>query len=105
MRAHLREVRVDQVIDEVTARFRERNVPHLWFLIADSRPANRGQLLSAHGWQRLCEGVGMAIDLSAIASPFPPPPDLTIERVVDKEGVALWGCSGYLVHLFVKLDF
>jgi GNAT superfamily N-acetyltransferase len=33
----------------------------------------------------------MAIDLSAIASPFPPPPDLTIERVVDEEGVRLWG--------------
>ena len=33
----------------------------------------------------------MAIDLSAMASPFPPLSDLTIERVVDEEGVALWG--------------
>lgn len=73
VRAHLSEARVDQVIDEVTVRFRERNVHHLWFLTEDSRPANLGQLLQAHGWERLREGVGMAIDLSAIASPFPLP--------------------------------
>jgi GNAT superfamily N-acetyltransferase len=99
VRAHLSEARVNQVIDEVTMRFRERNVHHLWFLNEDSHPANLGQLLSAHGWQRLREGVGMAIDLSAIASPFPPPPDLSIERVVDEEGVVLWGTfHRYLEH-------
>src|SRR5258708_2763334 len=91
VRAQLSEARVDQVIDEVASRFRERNVPHLWFLNVDSRPPNLEQLLLAHGWVRLCEGVGMAIDLSAIVSPFPPPPDLTVERVVDEEGVTLWG--------------
>ena len=91
VRAQLSEAHVDQVIDDVTARFRERNVPHQWFLDEDSRPANLEQLLVAHGWERLREGVGMAIDLAAIASPFPPPPDLTIERVMDEEGVALWG--------------
>ena len=32
VRAQLSEAQVDQVIDEVTSRFRERNVPHLWFL-------------------------------------------------------------------------
>ncbi len=57
----------------------------------DSGPPNLAQLLVAHGWARLREGVGMAVDLSAIASPFPPPPGLTIERVVDEEGVTLWG--------------
>ena len=91
VRAQLSEAHVDQVIDEVTSRLRERNLPHLWFLNVDSRPPNLEQLLVAHGWARLREGVGMAVDLSAIASPFPPPPDLTIERVVDEEGVALWG--------------
>jgi GNAT superfamily N-acetyltransferase len=91
VRAQLSEAHVDQVIDEVASRFRERNVPHLWFLNVDSRPPNLEQLLLAHGWARLREGVGMAIDLSAIASPFPPPPDLTVERVVDEEGVTLWG--------------
>ena len=78
------------MIDEVASRFRERNVPHLWFLNVDSRPPNLEQILLAHGWVRLREGVGMAIDLSATASPFPPPPDLTIERVVEEEGVAQW---------------
>ncbi len=91
VRAQLSEAHVDQVIDEVTSRLRERNIPHQWFLNVDSRPPNLEQLLVAHGWARLREGVGMAVDLSAIAYPFPPPPDLTIERVVDEEGVALWG--------------
>jgi GNAT superfamily N-acetyltransferase len=98
VRAQLSEAHVDQVIDEVTARFRERNVPHQWFLNEDSRPADLEQRLFAHGWQRLRQGVGMAIDLAAIASPFPPP-ELTLERVVDEEGVALWGTfHRYLEH-------
>ena len=91
VRAQLSEAHVDQVIDEVTSRLRERNIPHLWFLNVDSGPPNLEELLVAHGWARLREGVGMAVDLSAIASPFPPPPGLTIERVVDEEGVKLWG--------------
>ena len=33
----------------------------------------------------------MAIDLSTLAEPFPPPPGLTVERVVDEAGLALWG--------------
>jgi GNAT superfamily N-acetyltransferase len=91
VRAQIAEAHADQVIDEVTSRFRERDVPHLWFLNVDSRPHNLEQLLLTHGWVGLRQGVGMAIDLSAIAEPFPPPPDLTIERVVDEEGVRLWG--------------
>ncbi len=91
VRAQLSEVHADQVIDEVTSRFRERDIPHLWFLNVDSRPANLEQLLLAHGWVRLRQGVGMAIDLSAILSPLPPPPGLSIERVVDEEGVTLCG--------------
>jgi GNAT superfamily N-acetyltransferase len=91
VRAQLSKAHVDQVIDEVASRFRERDVPHLWFLSGDSRPDNLEQLLLAHGWVRLREGVGMAIGLSAIAEPFPPPSDLTIERVVDEGGVTLWG--------------
>ncbi len=91
VRAQISEAHVDQVIDEVASRFRERDVPHLWFLNVDSRPNSLEQLLLAHGWVRLREGVGMAIGLSAIAEPFPPPQDLTIERVVDEEGVTLWG--------------
>ena len=99
VRAQLSEAHVDQVIDEVARHFRERNVPHLWFLNGDCRPPNLEQLLLTHGWARLREGVGMAIDLSAIAEPFPPPPDLTIERVVDEEGVRLWGTfHRYLEH-------
>jgi hypothetical protein len=35
------EAQADQVIDEVASRFRERNVPHLWFLNEDSRPPFR----------------------------------------------------------------
>jgi len=99
VRAQLSEAHVDRVINEVAKRFRERDVPHLWFLTVDSRPANLEQRLLTHGWVRLRQGVGMAADLSAIASPFPPPPDLTIKRVVDEEGVRLWGSfHRYLEH-------
>src|SRR5260370_150552 len=78
--AQLSEAHVDQGIDEEASRFRERNVPHLWFLNVDSRPPNLEQLLLAHGGAGLREGVGMAVDLSAIASPVPPPPDVAVER-------------------------
>ena len=33
----------------------------------------------------------MALDLLTLASPFPPTPDLTVEWVVDEQGVTLWG--------------
>ncbi len=91
VRAQLSEANVDRVIDEIAQRFRERSVPHLWFLNVDSRPTHLAQRLEAHGWERLAEGVGMAIDLSAEASPLRPLPDLTLERAKDEEGVALWG--------------
>jgi GNAT superfamily N-acetyltransferase len=100
VRAQLSEAHVDQMIDEMASRFRERNVPHLWFVNRDSRPANLEQLLLARGWERLREGVGMAIDLSTIASPFPPPPALTVERVVDEEGLTLWGAF----HRYLEND-
>src|SRR5260370_2988124 len=91
VQGQLSEAHVDQVIDEVASRFRERDVPHLWFLNEDSRPPNLEPLLLAHGWARLREGVGMALDLSAIASPFPPPPKLTVELVVDEWWASLLG--------------
>lgn len=99
VRAQLSEVQADLVIDEVARRFRERDLPHLWFLNVDSRPPNLEQRLLAHSWIPLRQGVGMAIDLLAIAEPFPPPPGLTIERAVDVEGVRLWGTfHRYLEH-------
>ena len=90
VRAQLSEANVDRMIDEVANRFRERNVPHLWFLNVDSRPANLSQRLEAHRWVRLAEGVGMAMELSALAEPFPLPADLTVERVVGEEELAQW---------------
>lgn len=91
VRAHLSEANADQMIDEVAQRFQERHAWHLWFLTEDSRPVDLAQRLEAHGWSRLREGVGMALDLSAIAEPFPPPAGLTVERVVDEVGLVLWG--------------
>lgn len=90
VRAQLSEANADGIIDEAANRFRERNVPHLWFLNVDSRPGDLAQRLEAHGWLRLAEGVGMAVDLSTLAGPFPPPAGLTVERVVDTKGLAQW---------------
>ena len=42
VRAQLSEAQVDQVIDEVTSRFRERNVPHQWFLNERQSPCQSG---------------------------------------------------------------
>lgn len=91
VRAQLSEANVDRVIDEVAQRFQKRHVWHLWFLAPDSRPADLAHRLEALGWSRLREGVEMPIDLSTLTEPFPPPPGLTVERVVDEAGLALWG--------------
>jgi predicted GNAT family acetyltransferase len=91
VRAQLSEANVDRMIDEVAQRIEEHGVPHLWFLTGDSRPADLAQRLEAHGWERLREGVGMAMDLAAIAELFPLPPGLTVERAVDEAGLELWG--------------
>ena len=81
----------DQVIDEVLARFRERKLPHQWFVDADSRPTDLGQRLEARGCTRTADWVGMAADLQALPETPPPPPGLVVERVVDEAGLALWG--------------
>ncbi len=91
VRAQLSEGNMDRVINEVAQRFQERHVWHLWFLAPDSRPADLAHRLEAHNWRRQREGVGMAIDLSTLAEPFPPPPGVTVERVVNEAGLALWG--------------
>ena len=46
----------DQVINELARRFQERDLPHLWFLTDESRPADLEQRLRAHGWMRLPDG-------------------------------------------------
>jgi len=56
-RVQLSEAHVDRVIAEVVSRFRERDVPHLWFHNVDSSPPNLEQRLMAHGWVRLLEGL------------------------------------------------
>jgi GNAT superfamily N-acetyltransferase len=92
VRAQLSEANADRIIDEVGQRFRERGAWHLWPLDPKARrPADLAQRLVDHGWRPLAEGVMMAIDLSAIAGPFPSPPGLTIKRVVDEAGIAVWG--------------
>src|SRR2546430_3278258 len=74
VRAQLSEANADRIIDEVAQRFRERGAWHLWPLDPQtSRPADLAQRLEAHGWRPLAECVMMAIDLSAIAGPFPAP--------------------------------
>jgi hypothetical protein len=92
--ARLPEDRADTTIAEVLARFRARNVPFLWYVTADSRPADLGQRLLAHGCIKLSSGVGMAADLHTTNETQRDVPGLVIRRVTDEADLARW-CSVY----------
>jgi predicted GNAT family acetyltransferase len=89
--ARLPDDSADRIIADTLNRFRSQNVPMLWYVTPDSRPADLGERLLAHGCFALSPGTGMAADLQAINEEARDVPGLVIERVTDAAMLAQWG--------------
>lgn len=89
---------VDALIDQRIAACRRRNVPMLWWTGPSTVPHDLGQRLLNRGFL-LEPAIGMAIALDAMT---PVESALTIEPVLDREGLAAW--SRVLCDAFAAPD-
>jgi GNAT superfamily N-acetyltransferase len=92
MGCRMSEAEADEIITEVLKCF--RGVPFIWYVTEDSRPADLGSRLVAHGCIQFSSGNGMAADLFALNDTARAVPGLVIERVRDERQLAQW-CDIY----------
>jgi ribosomal protein S18 acetylase RimI-like enzyme len=90
VRAQLDKECIGTAIEAVIARGRSRNVPLMWWVGPETRPANISDDLNEHGFELVDESPGMAVDLLTIP-PIPTgPSDLIINQVQDIESLKIW---------------
>jgi GNAT superfamily N-acetyltransferase len=81
----------DAIIEGTLAHFRSKNVSSVsWWVEPDTRPADLGRHLAAHGLTYVEGMPGMAVDLSALNEDLTTPCGLTIEHVGDREALRQW---------------
>ncbi len=89
-RARLKPEQIDSTIENLIARGRTRNVPLQWWTGLETKPANLGEKLLAHGFTTRGDSSGMAIDLLAMNEDVPIPADLKIIEVKDWKTLKTW---------------
>ena len=76
---------VDARIEELRQHFASHQLPLMWSVGPFSRPSDLGSHLESHGFRRVEESPGMALELEVINEDIPFPSELTIERVSNAE--------------------
>jgi len=89
-RVRLKPEDVDKTIENLIARGKARKVPLEWWIGQDTKPANLGERLLAHGFTHHGDGAGMAIDLLAMNEDVSVPSGMTITRVEDVDTLKKW---------------
>ncbi len=89
-RARLEPEHIDSTIEALIAKGRARKVPLQWWIGQDTKPANLGEYLIAHGFAHFGDAIGMAIDLLAVKEGGPMPSSLTITEVKDSATLKTW---------------
>ena len=84
------EADVDEVIETVLHRAKQRSVPMGWFLLPGSEPYDMGPKLVAHGLTYDGADPGMSVDLQALPDRVPSPPHLRIVEVLDRATLEQW---------------
>lgn len=90
IRARFPAERAEDAIAALKERFETRGVPFVWLISPDSRPADIEQRLLTHDMVLDDEGVGMAVDLTALPDEEPLLPGLRIVEVEDDERLEDW---------------
>jgi ribosomal protein S18 acetylase RimI-like enzyme len=89
-RAKLAPDDVDATVEAVKARCQARNVPMIWKVAPDTRPADLGAHLERHGFVHVGDSPGMAADLLTLNEDAQTPPNLIIEQVGDTASLRQW---------------
>jgi GNAT superfamily N-acetyltransferase len=87
---NLKPENADRKIEEFQDLGRKKKVPLQWQIGPDTRPANIGERLAAHGFTTRGDGAGMAIDLLATNESEPMPKGLEIIEVMDDKALKAW---------------
>lgn len=92
LRAELPRRSIGRAVERLLAPFRERRLPMCWWVFAppERRPALLDRVLRRHGLVLASDLPGMALDLERF-SPPPPAGGVSTHRVVDREGLQIWG--------------
>jgi GNAT superfamily N-acetyltransferase len=88
--ARLPENSVDERIKTVLDRYREGNVPMIWWTGPATQPPDLGNRLQAHGLMHSDDLPGMAVDLHHLSDHRPPPTTCTIQQVDNAEALQTW---------------
>jgi GNAT superfamily N-acetyltransferase len=89
-RAHLEIEEIDAAIEGLIAKGQAKRVPLQWWVGRDTKPANLGEHLIAHGFTHRGDAPGMAIDLLDIREIGLTPSALTITQVNDIGNLKIW---------------
>ncbi|NYT02581.1 MAG: GNAT family N-acetyltransferase [Methanosarcinales archaeon] len=84
---------------------RGRGVPLAWFTTPLSRPEDLGERLQSMGFFLGGVTAGMAMDLSLLRQPLPPPPGLVVEEVGDARAFREWSMVMLPVFQFPDYAF
>jgi ribosomal protein S18 acetylase RimI-like enzyme len=79
----------DAAIADAGVWFAERAMPWRWLLHDSSRPSDLADRLAAAGLELVSDNPAMGLALDGFVAE-PPPPGVTIERVVDEPGLRRW---------------
>jgi len=88
--ARLTPENVQMKIDETVEYFKSRKLPMQWSTGPSTRPIDLGEHLQAHGFIKVSDTPGMAVELESMNEDFPEPPGFTIKLVKDTETLKDW---------------
>ena len=81
-----------EIIEEVVAEFRPRQLPFLWWILPSSRdPSELRKRLHAAGFVPDHEAPGMALELTKLVDPPPAPQGFRFETVRGEDGLEKFG--------------
>lgn len=82
MYAHLTEATADIEIEKLVQVYHDQRSAMMWWVEHNPQPADLGQRLERRGF-RLEQNAGMAVELAALNTDNPTPPNFRVERVTD----------------------
>jgi len=88
--ARLTPENVHNKIDETVEYFKSRKLPIQWSTGPSTRPIDLGEHLQAHGFTKVSDTPGMAVELESMNEDFPELPGFTIKPVKDVETLKDW---------------
>ena len=90
IRARFEPAGLDRAIKSVLEHFEDRNAPFSWWVGPDSKPADLGARLEAHGLSYSEQVRGMAADLAGLVDGLQMPPRLSVLPVSSDEILEQW---------------